>query len=130
MIIPIITPRVLQYLDVALAVIYASVFVWLLAHFVGKNKKCSEQPTQKLISCLICVHITYFVLRTFCLEGVPFSTRTEFISLVALGLLCTQLALKHSEKGWQTGIFFVGIAVILQIMSHILQQKQSHWQNY
>ena len=109
----------------ALPLIYALAFGAYLIHFVrvGREGGVEEQGrfagTGLVVAGLV-LHTLYFVLRGITLGFFPLGTKAEFLSLFALGVAAVYVVAERREGEANTGVFFLGIVLVLQILASAL----------
>lgn len=112
----------IQVLEVLLPILYGGAFVLYLREFL-RGSEGSRFLGPQLLYSTVAVHGAYLVLRSVVFYHFPISNRAEFMSVTALcvGLLYAFLETRHKES--QTGVFFISIAFLFQLIASFLMEN-------
>jgi ABC-type uncharacterized transport system permease subunit len=116
----------LQILDILLPVGYAAVVgAYLVQFFRDEGDEMSSARFG--LYALIAVHATYFVLRGIELGFMPFGTKADFLSLVALSIGIVYGVIEKTQAQSRTGAFFLVPAFAGQtIASVFVEYSKKH----
>ncbi len=108
---------VLKSLDVVLTLLYAATTVLYLFNFLREEGEL--RAASHALFGTMGLHAAYFVLRGYHFGYFPLGSRTEFLSLVALGMLIAYAIVEGQQKQARTGVFFTSIAFIFQTIASV-----------
>jgi HemX protein len=109
----------IQILEVLLPIFYGGTFALYFREFLqGRDAQRVLGP--RALYATVGLHGLYLVMISVAFHHFPISSRAEFLSVTALcvGLLYAFLETRNKES--QTGVFFVSIAFIFQLIASIL----------
>lgn len=104
--------------NIILPILYGLVFAAYLAAFVTKGAKRAERWTALLLPAAL-LHVGYLVLRMTALGHVPLLSRYEAMSTIALCVILFYLVQERQVNVRAVGVFIVGPAFLLQVISSL-----------
>lgn len=107
---------VLQSLNVLLPLIYAGSLGLYAAFFYGQGDKVGKLASQSLLAAII-VHFTFLLILGFLTRTYPISNPFASMSMLALDVAVIYYFVEKIVREGRTGIFFIGIAFIVQLIS-------------
>lgn len=114
----------LQTLEILIPLLYCVLFVAYLFVFVRSEEQVGFARYTKYST--ITVHTFYLAFTGISLGYMPFAGKAEFLSLTALALLIVYAAIEKRLGQYKTGVFFVGIALVLAATSKALPKSETH----
>lgn len=115
----------LEILDIALPLGYLAVFALYVREFLrGDPDEADDSAgnSRAALYGLIAVHTTYFVLRGIELGFMPFGSKADFLSLVALSIGTVYAFIEQRQQHGQTGAFFVAPALVGQSIASVFME--------
>lgn len=118
----------LNIANIALVALYALAFVVYARHFMKEQSKGAFIGA-KLLYAILILHTIYEIGRGLQVHAFPLSTKSEFLSLLALSTMSVY-ALAERERDADkevahTGVFFLAIALPFQLLSAALSEPAS-----
>lgn len=110
---------ILQILDILLPVGYAAVLGAYLVQFFRDSEHEMTSARFGLYG-LIAVHVVYFVMRGMELGFMPFGSKADFLSLVALSIGIVYGVIEKTQNQSRTGAFFMVPAFAGQTIASVL----------
>jgi ABC-type uncharacterized transport system permease subunit len=102
-----------------LPALYAVAFALYFRHFLNPESEKAFFGS-KLLKGTLAVHVGYLVLRGVLLNHVPFGTRAEFLSVLAISITAIYVLVETRERDPNTGVFFLGLIFLFQLASSVL----------
>lgn len=116
----------LQIINLALVGLYGLAFALYARHFVRDKDKDHNFIGAKLLYGILALHVVFEIARGIQVHAFPLSTKSEFMSLLALCIMSVyalaerELEPQQRDGAPQTGVFFLAIAVPFQLLSAAL----------
>lgn len=110
---------VLQSLNVLLPLVYAGALGLYTAFFFGQNDAIGKYASKALLFTVI-AHLCFLVLLGIHTATFPISNPFASMSMLALDVAVIYLFVEKTVREIRTGIFFIGIAFVLQLISSML----------
>lgn len=111
---------VLNILEFVLPIAYAAVFALYLRQFMRSDDAEESALPRRALYLLLSTHAVFFVMRGVELGFMPFASKADFLSLVALSIGIVYGFIEVSQKQGRTGVFFVAPALIGQSIASVL----------
>jgi len=110
----------LDTLKIILPIAYAAIFALYLRQFLRSDDAEESALPRRSLYLALSVHALFFVLRGVELGFMPFATKADFLSLVALSIGVVYGFIEVTQKQGRTGVFFVAPALIGQSIASVL----------
>ena len=115
----------LNILNVALVACYALLLALYAHHFMRGDSPQRPFLGVKLLYGLLALHTIYEVARGVQVHAFPLSTKSEFLSLLALSTVGVYALTERGQDQRHTGVFFIAIALPFQLLSAALWEQTS-----
>lgn len=110
----------LNTLQFVLPLAYAAVFALYMRQFLRTDDVEESPLPRRGLYLVLTMHVAFFVLRGVELGFMPFASKPDFLSLVALSIGIVYTFIEFSQKQGRTGVFFVAPALLGQSISAVL----------
>lgn len=110
----------LNILELVLPALYALTFATYFRHFFGDDEEDARFFGSFMLKGTFAIHVGYLAYRGITLTHFPFATGAEFLSMLAASIAAVYLLVETRHKNPNTGIFFIGLIFIFQLVSSFL----------
>lgn len=120
--------------NILLPILYGITLIAYLAAFFTKGDKRAERWTSLLLPVAL-IHAVYLALRTSALGHFPLLTRYEAMSTITICVVLFYLVQERQAKLRALGVFIIGPAFLLQLISstqiqHQILETNDHFQGF
>jgi len=107
---------VLGLLNTLLPLVYLGLWIAYFLVFLKENRTAAKW-SQVLMFITLMLHTLFVVLRTIALGHIPMGSPLEFLSLLALAILCIYIVIERRVRVNQTGFLVIAFAFLMQFLS-------------
>lgn len=116
---------ILNILSVCLVLLYAATFFLYARHFFKDDDESAFIGTRLLYTTLL-LHLSHTIARGIVIDAFPLGQKAEFLSLIALSITGIYSLIEKREDETHTGMFFLGISMIFQLLAAALTEPPGH----